>query len=288
MKFQGHSIWIVLGVLMTLSIIGCKNQQRNEEMNLGGFVLKVPSGFVVDKSDSKYNEEQSTMWKQDSLTITFDLWKKGYGISTAKDLYGKCQYIGMRSGVGYIDNDNPTETDHTIFVLGKGFDAASPYTDFRMVIDYPNSPNLLLIEAYVNDKDVFKLNEIIQNNLKTYTYQGILTEDDNLGYFFKNNIGKYDLTENESIKKRISQFAGERIYHLICAHEEKVTPIEQKNYGGNAFYKWTAFDDQASITVLYNVATDHLQILIQGNDGIQFFAEDPNEYSPFKDQRYYN
>ena len=194
---------------MTLGITSCKNQQKNEEMNLGGFVLKVPSGFVVDKSDSKYREEQSTVWKQDSMTITFDLWKKGYGISTAKDLYGECQYMGMRSGVGYIDNDNPTETDNTIFVLGKGFDATSSYTDFRMVIDYPNSPNLLLIEAYISDKDVFKLNEIIQNNLKTYTYQGVLTEDDNLGDFFKSNIGKYDLTENESIKQRIHNLEPE-------------------------------------------------------------------------------
>ena len=185
MKSQKHLIWIILGALMTFGIIGCKNQQKNEEMNVGGFVLKVPSGFIVSKSDSKYRKEQATIWKLDSITITFDLWKKGYGISTAKDLYGECQYMGMRSGVGYIDNDNPTETDHTIFVLGKGFDAASPYTDFRMVIDYPNSPNLLLIEAYVSDKDVFKLNEIIQNNLKTYTYQGVLTENDNLGDFFK-------------------------------------------------------------------------------------------------------
>ena len=200
---------------MTLGIAGCKNQQKSEEMNLGGFTLKVPSGFIVGKSDSQYRKEQATIWKLDSITITFDLWKKGYGISTAKDLYDDCQYMGMRSGVGYIDNDNPTETDYTIFVLGKGLDAASPYTDFRMVIDYPNSPNLLLIEAYVNDKDIFKLNEIIQNNLKTYTYQGILTENENLGDFFKNNIGKYDLTENESIKQRISQFAGERIYHCI-------------------------------------------------------------------------
>lgn len=290
MKYKNFITVFVLLLIIVISMTSCTNstKQNNKDMDLAGFVFKIPSGFSVGKTESNYLEEQATIWKHDSIILSFDVWKKENKISTAKDLYFECQYIGSRSGVGYIDNDSPTETDNTIFVLGKGFDPTSPYTYLRMVIDYPNSPNLILIESFFNDKDILLINEIIQNNLKTYTYKGQLLENDSLNEFLKANIGNYDFIENELVKQRINKFAGTRIYHSICAHAEKITAIEQKNYNGNAFYEWSAFDNQATITILYNVATNHLQILIEENGAIQLYFENPNEYSPFKDKQYYN
>ena len=93
------------------------------------------------------------------------------------------------------------------------------------------------------------------------------------------------MLDNEQVKNRISSFAGERIYYLICAHTEIATPIELVSYNGYAFYKWTAFDRQENIgiTLLYNVATDNLQILIDKNGEFEIYKEDANEYSPFNE-----
>jgi hypothetical protein len=292
MKHKKIAIIFILLVGIVMSITSCTNstrrKQANEEMNLAGFIFKVPVGFSVGKTASNYREEQATTWSSDSIVFNFDVWKKGYGISSPEDLYNDCQYMAMRGGSGFIENDNPTKTDNTIFALGKELGGNELYTSFRMILDYPNSPNLILIESYFKDRDLFRINEIIQNNLKNYIYNGVFEKNISLNDFFKTNVGNYDLIENELIKQRICKFAGDKIYHLICAHIEKVTPIEQKNYNGNAFYKWFAFDNQAMITILYNVATDHLQILIEEDEGIQFYSEGSNEYSPFKDKQYYN
>lgn len=292
MKYKKITIALLFMTGIVVSIISCtnstKSKQANKEMNLAGFIFKIPAGFSVEKTTSNYREDQATTWSSDSIVFNFDVWEKGFGILSPKDLYANCQYMAMRSGSGFIENDNPTETDNTIFVLGKGLGDNKPYTNFRMILDYPDSPNLILIESYFNDKDLLRVNEIIQNNLKNYIYNGAIEKKISLNDFFKKNIGNYNLIENELIKKRICNFAGDKVYHLICAHVEKVTPIEQKNYNSNAFYEWFTFDDQASITILYNVATDHLQILIEEDEGIRFYSEDPNEYSPFKDKQYYN
>lgn len=300
MKHKKIAIKFILLVGIVMSITSCTNSAirklANKEMNLAGFIFEVPAGFTVGKTEPSFPEEQATTtWSSDSIVFNFYVWEKKYGIATPEDLYNQCQYIAIRGGRGLIENDNPTKTDNTIFALGKddlGGDELHTY--FRMILDYPNSPNLMLIESNFKDEDLFRVSEIIQNNLKNYRYNGVLEKNISLNDFFKTNVGSYDLIENELIKQRICRFAGDRIYHLICAHVGKVGPIERKNYNGNAFYEWSAFDNEASITILYNVATDHLQILIKEEDkgiqykGSQFYSDGPNDYSPFKDKRYYN
>lgn len=285
MKYKIATIFTLLSVMVIgLTSWTYPTKQENKEMDLAGFIFKIPSGVSIGKTTSGYVDEQEvTTWTLDSIEFHFEVWKKEDGISTAKDLYAYCQYFCSRSGgYGYINDDYPTRTDYTIFALGKGLDETSHNTEFRMVIDYPNSPNLILIESSFNDKNTLLVNEIIRHNLKTYTYKGELLENNNLYEFLKENTGNYNFIENESVKQRINRFAGKRIYHLILAHAEKITSIEQINCNGNAFYEWTAFDDYARIVILYNVVTDHLQILIEEDGDKRLYFEDPNEYSPFK------
>lgn len=275
--------------LLSVMVIGMTswtypNEQENKEMDLAGFIFKIPSGASIGKTTSSYLDElEATTWTLDCIEFSFEVWNKEDGISTSKDLYAYCQYFCDRGGgSGYIVNDYPTKTDYTIFALGKDLNEASHNTQFRMVIDYPNSPNLILIESYFNDKNTLLVNEIIRHNLMNYTYKGELLKNDNLYKFLKENTGNYNFIENESVKQRINRFAGKRVYHLILAHAEKTSPIRQVNYDGNAFYEWTAFDDYTRIEILYNVVTDHLQILIEEDGDKRLYFEDPNEYSPFK------
>lgn len=78
MKYKNFITVFVLLLIIVISMTSCTNstKQNNKDMDLAGFVFKIPSGFSVGKTESNYLEEQATIWKHDSIILSFDVWKK--------------------------------------------------------------------------------------------------------------------------------------------------------------------------------------------------------------------
>ena len=173
---------LLLGVII-ISLVSCinstKDKQANKEMNIGGFIFKVPDGFKVTSTNATLNGGESYLWESDdSISFTFNLQIKGNGIISPKDLYDEHQLSALRGGCGFIDNDKPIQKDNMIFALGKELGGEdSPTTNFIMALDFPNSPNIVLIESCFNDKNLYRINEIIQNYFQTYTYKVKIPND---------------------------------------------------------------------------------------------------------------